>query len=372
MAANSQFTGIHHLDKGGDGGSGEWRPMYVDPHFPHPYPPHYINMFDHDQLLSQPPTPQQKQPQPPLPASLGKGRNLSATSQSSSSTRTKKSSKLQQQQQQSESSSDSSQVEVVLCQGPNTILPKTRSTVDRKYVCNGQPIHRVTFWRHRKQGCPHLIGEASVAAAGATGASAGDVDGLYNSSSISHSSDSFAGRHHAGNQHQKQVKQMSRSLKVAPAPSFSSVGQLDGVVSAAVDEIDHARRASPWFQTPSQFGSTVASSSGEISEDLPSLHQATNYFTSIGDRFLCNVDTSVGLIPRVPPNVASGPGQGSLPSFSLVTDALNLYYSPYRSVEEEDDVSSPVRTTFVHEPNVYDSDRSEPSDFIEDPIHPNM
>jgi hypothetical protein len=46
-------------------------------------------------------------------------------------------------------------VEIIICQGRDTVLPKTRSSAERKYICNGHAIHRVTFWRHRKQGCPH-------------------------------------------------------------------------------------------------------------------------------------------------------------------------------------------------------------------------
>ena len=48
-------------------------------------------------------------------------------------------------------------VETIICHGPDTVLPKTRSSLERQYVCNGHVIHRVTFWRHRKTGCPHLI-----------------------------------------------------------------------------------------------------------------------------------------------------------------------------------------------------------------------
>lgn len=44
--------------------------------------------------------------------------------------------------------------EVIICKGVNTPLPKSKPQGDRVYLCNGQPIHRVTFWRHRKAGCP--------------------------------------------------------------------------------------------------------------------------------------------------------------------------------------------------------------------------
>jgi hypothetical protein len=47
-------------------------------------------------------------------------------------------------------------IEVIECHGQNTILPHGRAQHERRYICQGQPIHRATFWRHRKKGCPHL------------------------------------------------------------------------------------------------------------------------------------------------------------------------------------------------------------------------
>jgi hypothetical protein len=46
--------------------------------------------------------------------------------------------------------------EVIECKGPNTILPSGRAQGERRYMCQGNFIHRATFWRHRKKGCPHM------------------------------------------------------------------------------------------------------------------------------------------------------------------------------------------------------------------------
>lgn len=47
-------------------------------------------------------------------------------------------------------------VQVIECKGPNTILPSGRAHGERRYMCQGNFIHRATFWRHRKKGCPHM------------------------------------------------------------------------------------------------------------------------------------------------------------------------------------------------------------------------
>lgn len=47
-------------------------------------------------------------------------------------------------------------IEIVECKGPNTIIPHGRANCERKYICQGTVIHRATFWRHRKKGCPHM------------------------------------------------------------------------------------------------------------------------------------------------------------------------------------------------------------------------
>jgi hypothetical protein len=69
------------------------------------------------------------------------------------------------------------------------------------------------------------------------------------------------------------------------------------------------------------------------------------------------------------------PGQGMvssqsgqmMPPFSLLTDALNLYYAPYRPAElDEEEISSPIHTNYVNHSSPYHSDRSEASDFMEE------
>eukprot|EP00475_Leptophrys_vorax_P008832 TRINITY_DN15757_c0_g1_i1.p1 TRINITY_DN15757_c0_g1~~TRINITY_DN15757_c0_g1_i1.p1 ORF type:complete len:394 (+),score=100.35 TRINITY_DN15757_c0_g1_i1:351-1532(+) len=47
-------------------------------------------------------------------------------------------------------------IEYIECKGPDTVLPSGRANGDRRYICQGQVIHRATFWRHRKRGCPHM------------------------------------------------------------------------------------------------------------------------------------------------------------------------------------------------------------------------
>lgn len=51
--------------------------------------------------------------------------------------------------------SSSTTEEVYLCRGKETVVPSGRGSQKRTYMCNGQPIHRVTFWKHRKNGCPY-------------------------------------------------------------------------------------------------------------------------------------------------------------------------------------------------------------------------
>ncbi|SPQ96746.1 Uncharacterized protein PBTT_04236 [Plasmodiophora brassicae] len=53
---------------------------------------------------------------------------------------------------------ESDDVETIVCRGQDTYVPKMRSFKERQYICNGTPIHRVTFWRHRKHGCPNMPG----------------------------------------------------------------------------------------------------------------------------------------------------------------------------------------------------------------------
>lgn len=60
-----------------------------------------------------------------------------------------------------EDSSSAENADIVICKGPATVMPKARgSSLERKYVCNGHVIHRVTFWRHRKHGCPAQLPES--------------------------------------------------------------------------------------------------------------------------------------------------------------------------------------------------------------------
>lgn len=51
-------------------------------------------------------------------------------------------------------------IQIIKCTDPSipddVTLSRSSSNVERRYECNGHPIHRVTYWRHRKHGCPHF------------------------------------------------------------------------------------------------------------------------------------------------------------------------------------------------------------------------
>lgn len=64
--------------------------------------------------------------------------------------------KLGQVSKMTESAPGGKAIEYIECRGPDTVLPTGRAHGDRRYICQGQPIHRATFWRHRKRGCPHV------------------------------------------------------------------------------------------------------------------------------------------------------------------------------------------------------------------------
>jgi hypothetical protein len=74
----------------------------------------------------------------------------SANKALSSTPRKKKVSKV------TDGDSGSGSIEYIECKGPDTVLPSGRANGDRRYICQGQVIHRATFWRHRKRGCPHM------------------------------------------------------------------------------------------------------------------------------------------------------------------------------------------------------------------------
>jgi len=280
--------------------------------------------------------------------------------------------------------SGSENVEVIVCQGTATVIPKARSDVERRYICNGQPIHRVTFWRHRKHGCPHVIGEGGdgtaegfipapqprpkraprnsakmdrlVAAAekerelehqqaAANAAMAGDMG--------------FGGGSYDMSQHFGVTAPLGSGLKFKPMGmgySLSADGMVD--VAASTSGSSTYGMQAGFDITPGSVPSQLDATS--LGPQIPSFPGAPSQPAG---------PTQYGFIPRPPPTTGSSSSSHLMPPFSLLTDALNLYYAPYRSTElEDEEISSPIRTNYVNSSSPYQSDgRSEASDFMEDP-----
>jgi hypothetical protein len=246
-------------------------------------------------------------------------------------------------------------VEVIICQGTATVIPKSRSTVERRYICNGHPIHRVTFWRHRKHGCPHVTGE------GGEGYANGKSEEGYLAHVPSHmpsmpkskrtTKEKLPMDHHGdlfGNS-KVEVPDFSHSkIKQLPMGGYPMV---DAVVDLAPQN-GNQYGFSMNDITPGNVPTQLDASS--LGPQVPSFQNASN-------------NSQYGFLRAPGQGVVPSQSGQMMPPFSLLTDALNLYYAPYRQAElDEEEISSPIHTTYVNHSSPYHSDRSEASDFMEE------
>jgi len=241
-------------------------------------------------------------------------------------------------------------VEVIICKGTETIVPKCRSQGERRYVCNGHTIHRVTFWRHRKHGCPHSTG--------GPGMDVGSVqDSPIKNSMEGHTighSHSFHDHHFS---HQDMDHRMDhhmdhhamRGMKTTTAPMPMGFQIMDGTV-----EIAHGALPSKIYQV-SQNGPGMMPGMNSMKSPFPALELGALANTSM--------HTSESLMSgQMSHHMRTGP----LPPFSLVPDTLNFVYAPYRPAELDDEGEINTLGAPYVPPSPYGSDRSEASDFLDD------
>eukprot|EP00475_Leptophrys_vorax_P014939 TRINITY_DN211_c0_g1_i1.p1 TRINITY_DN211_c0_g1~~TRINITY_DN211_c0_g1_i1.p1 ORF type:complete len:442 (-),score=113.76 TRINITY_DN211_c0_g1_i1:124-1449(-) len=272
----------------------------------------------------------------------------------------------------------SENVEVIVCQGTATVIPKARSDVERRYICNGQPIHRVTFWRHRKHGCPHVVGEGGDGTAEgfnsapqprpkrAPRSNSNKMDKLVSVAAEKereldaslHTNDLSAfGNPYDMGHFGVPAPLGAAGVKFKPPTSLGYTLAADGMVDVSASGSNQYGLQAGFDIAPGSVPSQL--DSGSLGPHIPTFPGAS---TQAGP-------TQYGFIPRPPPSSSGSSSSNMMPPFSLLTDALNLYYAPYRSTElEDEEISSPIRTNYVHSSSPYQSDgRSEASDFMEDP-----
>lgn len=269
-------------------------------------------------------------------------------------------------------------VEDIICQGKDTVIPKSRSSAERRYFCNGHPIHRVTFWRHRKHGCPHNEVDSSNRVFEGTTMEGGiSKQPLHASKKTKMDKPSILAVQAA---HVSNQGFMSNSMSSASSMLPSNVmltgmpmsyPALDASITENVLQKHQPVELGVAPMSAHTFSSDIAPG------NMPSQLDSMSLASQVG-----SAPVFMGQIARSLPSSMANPSNISIPSssnaqrfdmmppFSFISDSLNLYYAPYRAPElEEEDVSSPINATpfaVNSSGSPYQSDRSEASDFLDE------